>query len=1830
MSKIKLLVLIIDLILIHTAITVDISSNVHHVTSSSTSQCSEESCLTLSMLAANSSNYLDSNTMVTMAFLEGNHTLDSELVVSNIDGSLMLSTYGSGTTAIICSGGASLVFRNITLLQINGLKFIRCSSKVEHVDQFTLENSRFHGGDKDSALHLMHTNTSIVQSFFMSNTAGTYQGHVEVFAHIRDNYYTFPYPLPNIQSNSARVGGALIVTSSIVNVKRSHFESNTAKMGGAIYLELGSIINISNCTFINNSATGCSDDHCHGGALFIDSGCTVTAHNSTFMNNTAGYGGGAIALFQGAFLDTHNVLSSNIAGSLGGAIFAYSRSRITINKGCYSKNRCTYGGAIYLHSYGSITVGNSSFNNNEAKYFSGVMHAVDNSSIIVGNSSFDNNKAGEGGGVISVRLDSCIHVGNSSFDNNVAGCEGGVIYAINSSSITVCNSSFDGNIAGYYSGVIHAVHRSNITVSNSSFDNNEAGDGGGVMSVGFNCRITVGNSSFDNNVADYSGGVMYATNTSNITVGNSSFDNNIAGHSGGVMSADFYSSITVGNSSFEKNEVGNDGGVMYAYRSKITVGNSSFDKNKAGNDGGVMYAFSSSSITIGNSSFNNNEASSGGVIYAYYTTTTIFRSNCSFFNNSAHEGGVVYIRNAFLKDLGNTYFGNKANTGGVIILYEGDIDIFASSFLNNTARNTGGVLCVPNYDYKHHITLAGSIFNSNRATSGGVIALLGNDNLTVTESAFSYNNAIRGGAIYLLIGNKLTVKDSNFSYNSAKSDGGVIYSEDQNILTVVSSTLNFNSADNNGGVVCSLFQTELIMMGDSCTFIGNRGHRGGVVYASESRINVYCQTLLMANNTAIDAGGAVHLSSANITFLSEHTTIVGNLAKSGGATFATESQLIFSNGSYKLVGNQADYGGAIHASESILVVEVNSWTNVSTNLAMHHGGGLYITMSELNAKGYHSYITKNQANSKGGGIHADNSSIIVEGTIHFTSNKAENGGAISLERNAKLKGMSYKNSSINLISNKASRHGGALYVDDKTNLEMCAAITTQKDSEAVSSKTECFSKAVFISFSDNFAGISGSNLFGGLFDRCTVHRESYQKTETNKVGLASFQNSSNVNEFQLDTVNSHPVRLCFCRNSLPDCNYQPESIKVNRGKAFLLQLIAYNHISKPIRAAVDIHLSASGLVADRYIDNNCTDVVLQLNLFTHVDSDNLTLSVIGPCNVTGFSTKSTTIKLTCTCPIGFQMSNNNEKSCECVCDRVLQSYEKTECNPTTESIIRRENFWISYMNNTSSNSSGYIIYPHCPFDYCYIPNKKVSINLNMPNGSDEQCDSNRMGMLCGTCKPSFSVSLGSSKCLLCPTYWPGLFVIIAIVFILSGIGLVALVLALNLTVAIGTLNAVIFYANIVAANKSTLFPSGVSFASVFISWLNFDTGFDICFLDGMDTYIKTWLQLAFPAYIIILVAAIIKLSYYFSAFGRFLGKKDPVATLATLILLSYAKFLQTIITAFSFATVVYPDGSKKTLWLPDASIKYFTSKHAVLFFTAIAILLVGLIYTLLLFSWQWFPCCPRKQIKWIRNQKLISFIEIYLIPYTPKHRYWTGLLLIVRISVYLVSAFNPSGDPKVTLSATNFIISSLVIYIAIFRVRMYNNHFINTMETLTYFNIMVLATFTWYTIDANTNQAAVTNISVGITFIQLIVVILYHTCKHTNQKLFAMIQGSVICIKMKERLKQKRVNNHKPVPDDKDIHLFHELLDMIDRPANTNDYNIPQVKPKPIKPTQSVVELPKPLLSPAISPPLEAIKKEPDLESEEQESEQSCNIDVIPVEENLSKEINKNKQCINN
>ena len=186
-------------------------------------------------------------------------------------------------------------------------------------------------------------------------------------------------------------------------------------------------------------------------------------------------------------------------------------------------------------------------------------------------------------------------------------------------------------------------------------------------------------------------------------------------------------------------------------------------------------------------------------------------------------------------------------------------------------------------------------------------------------------------------------------------------------------------------------------------------------------------------------------------------------------------------------------------------------------------------------------------------------------------------------------------------------------------------------------------------------------------------------------------------------------------------------------------------------------------------------------------------------------------------------------------------------------------------------------------------------------------------------------------------------------FALAGIALVLLLLICKITVAAGTINGLIFYANIVTVNRAIFFPPNqTNIVTVFISWINLDLGIEVCFFDGMDEYIKTWLQFVFPLYVWSLVILIIMASEYSSRISRLFGS-NPVAVLVTLFLLSYGKLLRTVITAMIFTTLDYSDEVKAGVWLCDGNVRYLHGKHIALFLVSLlTILIFLLLYTLLL------------------------------------------------------------------------------------------------------------------------------------------------------------------------------------------------------------------------------------------------------------------------------------------
>ena len=1229
------------------------------------------------------------------------------------------------------------------------------------------------------------------------------------------------------------------------------------------------------------------------------------------------------------------------------------------------------------------------------------------------------------------------------------------------------------------------------------------------------------------------GGALLTT-SSNVSVTNTKFVLNEA-EIGGVLLA-YKSIITISQCTCRKNKAR----VMSTLETPV---NNTSSKNAVDvNDsyftdkrfGGSMFAVSGS-LKIIDSIFTDNTAATGGVMFTLNGSVNITSS--TFINNTAWTavhtpvnelpslfvdgiGGVIFtIDGSFIITCSNFSNNNATYNGGVMVTSGGAFNINSCVFTTNIAVQWGGFMGTHGGSFN----ITDSIFTNTTATDGGVMFTL-NGSLSIFNSTFTGNTVRDRGGVGYTSGGSFNITNSTFTNNTAVYNGGVMSISTGSFDISNSTFTNNNAAAGQGGVMFT-WGGSLNFNVTNSTFTNNTAAKdGGVLYLAQGG-SFYIKNSSFRNNTAESYRGIIFVveSSTHVTDSTFHYnlgslyTFNGNLTFSGqskfengfepsnktvgegGALTCFQSTIIFS-GEISLLNNQARQGGAILAIESTILLY--GTTTIANNTATDSGGGISLQQSNFEIKG--SCNVSDNFAMRGGGIHAKSSTISVYqkgGKLQLIDNNAENGSGLYLEINPKL--YLLKNHTegkvhrlIIIFTGNHAHYGGAVYVADDTN------------TGAYLPNIECFiqtlavyrfyeaKNTVNIHFSGNTAE-HGSNMFGGLLDRCvpSSFAEVYRHEVKNYYdGVSYLQHLSNI---KLDSIASPPVRVCFCNNeSEPDCSYQPPTIKVKKGEAFNVSLVAVDQVNHSVVANIISSLAQDGGFSEdqqtQMVGKNCTN--LTFNVFSPSDSESINLFADGPCGSSELSIRNLDVHfLKCTCPVGFQPNSGSVNRCECICNSTLSPYI-THCNINTTSIIRENtNAWITYINDT--DPPGYVIHPNCPFDYCQPQTINISIDLNLPNGADAQCAYNRTRTLCGACQEHLSLSLGSSRCLPCPSHWPAVFVVILLAAIITGILLVIALLALNMTVAVGLINGFIFYANIMSASSAVFFPSSEpSFPTVFVAWLNLDFGFDVCFFDGLDAYIKTWLQLAFPVYIISLVVVIVVVAEYSPKFAILIGRRDPVATLATLILLSYAKLVSITIKALSFAVIDYPDGSQETVWLPDGNVKYFRGKHAALVIVAFFIILVGVPYTILLLLWQWIVRAPRWNIfKWTRNTKLNAFIAAYHVPYNSRYRYWTGLLLLVRVILYIIASLTVSDKPQVSLLATIILIVGLYLFKGGMGVKMFKKSIIDIVETIVYFNLIALAAFSQYEFKTDpTKQTAVAYTSTITILLLLVGVIAYH------------------------------------------------------------------------------------------------------------------------------------------
>lgn len=980
--------------------------------------------------------------------------------------------------------------------------------------------------------------------------------------------------------------------------------------------------------------------------------------------------------------------------------------------------------------------------------------------------------------------------------------------------------------------------------------------------------------------------------------------------------------------------------------------------------------------------------------------------------------------------------------------------------------------------------------------------------LEITDVMFRVfsNNSTR--ALRLVTSN-VTIVNCSF-YNGFSLDGGgaISISNNSDVSFRGFNTFENNTAQDKGGAI-DVFRSVVTLSGVNA-FLNNQAGSdffsvdytlgGGAIFASQSTVELSGMSRFEENRPFMEntlLGGAVMVID-NSTLSIQNATFNANYGYAGGAIFAIFSSVILS-GAIEISNNCAEStdGGGIFLYNSTMFYR-DAAVNYLNNSAALKGGGVYIERSILETRDSISLYAHNLASSDGGALYAVDSVVNISGSSNFVENTAtKNGGGIYFEGNTQLvltspiHGYFYRN--------KADRGGAAFFFDSNSQyvtrclnvqVEMRSCFFTLENANLSSTDN------VSLEFTENSAVSAGSVLYGGDLEFCSVEVNGAQ-TEISGYEFVQDVATINLVNGSVSFVASDPLSVCICINEKPDCSMGNIQLVTQRGKMFNISLIAVGQLRMPVPARVIAYTedSSSKLTVETFdttLSSACRSFGYSIR--TTKNSEYL---ILNPDGCDGEDANLLVEVNFANCPPGFDTIVDH-----CNCEKRLRKLDTRDaviCDINRGEIKRPDDYWIKPIIDNGTYT-GFIWHPKCPPSYCKQADENDPIWLNFStNFSDSQCLEYHTGLLCTTCKENYSLTLGTVHCKLCKDYNLSLLLF----FAAAGVALIAILLMLHVTVAAGTINGLILYANVANICRNIIFPpeEPANILSVFIAWVNLDFGISACFFNGLDPYAYYWLQFLFPFYLWFLIGLIILGSKHSSRVGRLFGS-NPIAVLATVILMSYTKLLQTTVGALSHNKLEYPHGTR-VVWRYDANIGYFQGKHIILGLFAIFViifLLTPYIFLLTLgFYLQTFSA--KKGFRWFN--RLNPFLDAYYAPFRKRTRSWTGFLLLVRVCIFLSFTAGEIDNSNVPLIALSSLFTAIAI-IPWLSSRIYKKLYVDILESSFILNICVLLNLTYHLQAVNGNQKIVSSLSVGIAFVEFVGILVFHLCLRLRKKITAL------------------------------------------------------------------------------------------------------------------------------
>ena len=965
------------------------------------------------------------------------------------------------------------------------------------------------------------------------------------------------------------------------------------------------------------------------------------------------------------------------------------------------------------------------------------------------------------------------------------------------------------------------------------------------------------------------------------------------------------------------------------------------------------------------------------------------------------------------------------------------------------------ILCPGIHATLNHVTAYG-----NRGKTGG--------NLAVSITDFGHHNV-----------SSVTIRNSNISNGMAKKGGGLrLWSEiNKNDNKVVNDL-------HDGDVECQLMST-----------------------LKPRRILTIINTTFN-NNHAYDIGGAVYIAHYEAS-----------------SAYAKQSMREIAISNCTFTGNSGN-GAAMEILKQTLPGYIPHMTPQLTVYLKHcsfHSNSVppeeHSAIIELIGTNNIQVENCNFTDCLGSVFSLRRSNLNFFGNIRFENNRALYGAALKICESSIVY---LHNGTFVLFKNNTARKGGAVYAQQGCLDTVPACVFQPEVSESVPIKE--LKDIMRLTFVNNSATLVGDAVYGGSIDFCyTLKSFSFNVSKGyfnnylyifNKIFDTTGQNG-------ISTITSDPRGVCFCDFVNKDklqavCNSSVANniITAYPGQKFTVFLSTVGQLNELSIGAISSSLNST---------NPSHELISMNSTIAHKGCVNLTYTVLsnetnGNIIAVSFAVTSTDVNAyyntTHTslrialqpCPLGFRLSLVKKL---CTCDELLAGDTMTpgsvQCEIDTQIIIipaaKSNNYWIGAdkINTTNEGEhSFFIVNYHC-YDYCHSDVAR-HINLSNETSIDDQCllGSGRTGIICGKCKDGLSRVLGNFR--VCRQCSNRNLIFLIPIFLFSGIFVVFLLQILNLTVTRGTITAIVVYANVMYSYQALIPYHRLDIydtvCQTFVSLLNFDIGFELCFYDGMDGYQQIWLTYGYVFYMIGLMIAIVLLCRNFISFTRLFGR-NIVNVMATLIFLILSPLFHAIIQTFHCTKLHTSSGNGREVWYFDGSVPCYESKHMPLFITGVICFAVTVSFA---FSLLFVQCLQRRAnlycLRWVN--KMRPFYEAYTGPCRDNYRFWPGFLLLMRI---LMRVASQRSSYAVTLSYT-MIATLCAIILSLsctFPRGVYKMWPLNMLEFSFFLNLLITSALL---ANSSLNSNHVINASVTIAMIEFMFIVTYHLVSRMRPKVF--------------------------------------------------------------------------------------------------------------------------------